>query len=477
MLEYGLTEACGYVQVRDNIKYLTSQTDVPYTSLLLDEDIHRSYKDEVLDLEYLADLEKRIGNPTLWQFIAADRIVRYSQLVREYPYNTPMYSHTDMLRLAQAYAKKITAFLQTEKPDFIFMPQPGGLGTLLLFYLARSMGIQTQVIVIPGLANRTCISEVFEKLSGVEALLAGGDIEPSYITQAQEAIREFREKPRSYSRAYDPQYVQHTRKRQLQFLSFAGFHWTISFGYRMVRDWMRNTAAKGDYSTIHPWHYYLDRFRRKVTNFVGYNDLYDSFDENISYGFFPLNLEPELSLLVQAPFSLNQIEAIGHIAQSLPVGMILYVKEHPQMVGYRPRSYYKELKKIPNVRLLRPSIPGVQVMQDSRIVFTIAGTAGFEAALFKKPIISFGKLYYNELSFVRRSATPEELPHLIREQLSHFGFNEDELVRFVAALFKDSAHVDFAHLWAFEYDVLKIREESKDLTHLLAHKVGLQVGM
>ncbi len=46
-------------------------------------------------------------------------------------------------------------------------------------------------------------------------------------------------------------------------------------------------------------------------------------------------------------------------------------------------------------------------------------------------------------------------------------------MEFVAAVFQDSAQLDFAHLWAYEHNVEKMREELRDLIRVVAEKVGL----
>src|SRR5207249_1134193 len=95
-------------------------SDIEYTSLVLDEDIQKSFTEEKLDLQYLEMLEREYGAPNLWRFINVDRIIRFTQLVREYPYDRSRYSHEELLRIVQVCAKHIIAFLDTEKPDFIF---------------------------------------------------------------------------------------------------------------------------------------------------------------------------------------------------------------------------------------------------------------------------------------------------------------------------------------------------------------------
>ena len=50
-----------------------------------------------------------------------------------------------------------------------------------------------------------------------------------------------------------------------------------------------------------------------------------------------------MSLSVQSRSYLNQIEVVRNIAQSLPVGWQVLIKEHPASMGRRPVSYYQKL--------------------------------------------------------------------------------------------------------------------------------------
>ena len=65
--------------------------------------------------------------------------------------------------------------------------------------------------------------------------------------------------------------------------------------------------------------------------------------------FYPMHSEPEIAISVYGKEWQNQIELIRKIAQSVPLGAKLVIKEHPRSLGYRTLSYYKALLKIPNV--------------------------------------------------------------------------------------------------------------------------------
>jgi len=473
--KHGIDELCAYVHERDSFDFLRSQTDIPYTHLVLDEDIQKKYRAEKLDIEFLESFEREYGN--LWSYISVDRVIRHGQLVREYPHDSSPYSYEEILRIVQVYAKELLAFIEKEKPDFIFAYQPGALGTLILYAIAQKKGIPTLTIVPTVTRNRNVVSLRFDRMTWVEQSFAENlkkkPTEISNYEVAKAYIKEFRERPVVYSAVYSS-LVKHGIWRQFDFLSPRNIRRSLRSLRGLWHDWRTKKEKRDDYTTIHPLWYLYDRTKRKLRNMFGLSDLYDTFDKNVPFVFFPLHFEPELSILLLSPFDTNQKEMVKRLARSLPVGMYVYVKEHPQMAPFRPRRFYRELKKIPNVRLLRPEITGFDVIRESRLVAIITGAAGWEATLLGKPVITFGEVFYNALPTVAHSRTPDELPALVQKQISSKS-DDETLTRFVAALFEDSAECDLLHLWEFEHDPRKKREGLRAFADLIGKKIPLVV--
>lgn len=473
--EHGIRDFCAFVQTRPSYEFLSSQKDVLYSALLLDEDVQRLYKEEKLDLPYLQWLEQEYGMPNLWPYINTDRIIRFSQLVREYPYDTPRYTHGEMLRMVQVYAKAIIAFLDAEKPDVLFSAPIGAMSTTLLYHIAKKRGIRTLVMSFTGVRNRIALSETYDRLTFVEEIVRRDRhtrLERiPHFSEARTYIDEFRARPQVYSEIHEVTRRKFTRKQHFDFLRPSRLARMFRFAGALWKEWLVNPQRREDYSYIHPLSYVTDGIKRKMRNFIGLNNLYDTFDPSAPYAFFPLHLEPELSLLWLARFDMDQIAVVRRIAQSLPVGMKLVVKEHPQMVALRPRRFYRELKKIPNVVLIRPELSSFEVIAKAALVTTITGTAGWEASLMGKPVISFGDIFYNALPSVIRSRTPEELPTQVMRQLSpDFSFDDEALTRFVAALFEDSAETDILNIWELGGNEQTRSTELSALANLIAKK-------
>jgi len=469
--KYGVHDFCGYVYLRSSFNFLKDQKDIQYSTLILDEDIHEQYKNEKLDLDYLRWLEKEYGLPNLWPYIAVDRIIMYNQLVREYPYNTPIFTHEEMLRMLQVTAKAVISFLETEKPDALIVSVVAGMASTLLFHIAKIKGIKTYILH-PIIKNRTSVSEDYEKET------FGADTEiipPHFLEKAREYLAVYRQQPVSYAPPSYKKRQQTSRRQQMIFLLPSNLGRIIFWFFKSLKIYF-TSQEKNDYSYITPWNYLKDGLKRKIRNIIGVNDLYDAPDSKDNYAFFPLHLEPESSLLYMAPFKLNQLEVIRQIARSLPVGYKVYVKEHPLMVKYRPRAYYKELKKIPNVKLIDPVISGFELTKNAKLVTVIAGSTGWEATLLQKPVITFGKAHYNQLSFVKKSRAYEDLPYLIKEQLENFHYNEQEMEIYLAKVFSSSAdRVDLSMLWENPGDSRQQQLAALEpLADLIAKKINLK---
>lgn len=478
--KYGVENFCALTNVRENFKFLTEQTDVTYTNILLDEDINLEYKNEKLDLPYLHSLEKNYGLPNLWPYLAIDRILMHSQFLRLYPYDQPLLSHENLLKVLQITAKKIITFLDNEKPDFIFFPAVGSLAPFLLYEIAKKKNIpvylgeysrfKNHYAVVENPRGYSILNERFIKIKNKEIL-------PSQETTAyaKKLIESFQNQPIVYDETATPQKQPINRQKQMEFLIPINLYKSIYWFFQTIIDYYSENK-KNDYSQINPWHYAIDRIKKKIRVLIGYDDLYSNIDEREDFVYFSLSQEPELSLLFHAPFATDQIHTIKQLAMALPVHFKLYIKEHPTMVGDRTRRFYKEIKKIPNVKIINPKINSYEVIKKAKLVASINGTAGWEAILFKKPCISFGEAFYNCLSMTKYCKSFHNLAALVKEQLENFNYNEQELLDFVIAWQYDSVPVDMIHLWERrneQVDIKKMAQAVEPLVDLLAKKLNM----
>ncbi len=199
---------------------------------------------------------------------------------------------------------------------------------------------------------------------------------------------------------------------------------------------------------------------KKVINIVKYKKIkYDNFLPNDIFYFYPLHLEPEAVVLYWADgIYSNQVKLIENIASQLPVGVFLYVKDHPHLYGYRDVIDYERLKDIPNVKLIAPKIPGKEIIKYSKGVITLNGTAGFEALLLNKHVITFGKPFYHISSRVYFVKNIKDLRGVLYE-IEDMKFEDDDyLYRFVLAYLR-SLKPGFPELYFGLIDKIKLDKE------------------
>jgi len=474
--KYGVNEFCGYVYTQTSFDFLQRQTDIVYTSLILDEAIHEQYRDEPLDLNYLAWLEKEYGLPNLWPYLTIDRVVMYNQLVREYPYHTPPYTHEEMMRILQVKAKTIINFLETEQPDILVITVVGGIGSMLLYQIAKKKGIKILLITLTRLGDGYTITNDYKKFSYAEQcfdnLMALG-IDSPQRSQARHYLTATRDRHTNYLHYSLDDANKNYRLRPLKWLAPAALWrslaWFAKLCYRYA------VGRQRSYCDHTPLGYLIDRLKRKTRTTIGFNRWYDPADFKENFAFFPLHYEPEIATLLFAPFWSDQLNLVRQIAKSLPLSYKLYVKEHPAMIGYRTHAYYRELKNIPNVKLIAHNVNSFEIIKYAKLVAVISGTVGWEAAVMRKPVITFGDVFYNKLSTVVKCDTIEQLPLIVKRQLEQFNYSEAELENFIGAIMEESADAGMMEIWEKGLD--SKTEEVRRLTllaDLLANKMNLQ---
>ncbi|MBF0369959.1 MAG: hypothetical protein HQL52_10940 [Magnetococcales bacterium] len=134
-------------------------------------------------------------------------------------------------------------------------------------------------------------------------------------------------------------------------------------------------------------HYSRKRYRRSAEN-----RRYFPVEGLSKYVYFPLQVQPEHSIDVAAPYFSNQIETARLLAMSLPGDYVLAVKDHPAMAELRPPSYLEKVARTPNVKLLDFRIPSERLLKGAALVISPNSTTLSEATFFHIPAIQLGDL-------------------------------------------------------------------------------------
>lgn len=161
---------------------------------------------------------------------------------------------------------------------------------------------------------------------------------------------------------------------------------------------------------------------------------FQEINYNEKYFVFPLHYQPEASTGVCAPFYCNQVDVIRNIAFSLPIGTMLYVKDHPNGIGFMSLREYNQIFELPNVKYINPEANNKELISHSIGVVTITSTMGYEALLMQKPVLTLGKVFYNAHPYCNHILGYEQLPGSLQSMLheKHDDF-ESVNIRFVKA--------------------------------------------
>ena len=109
-----------------------------------------------------------------------------------------------------------------------------------------------------------------------------------------------------------------------------------------------------------------------------------------------LPYQPEESSSPRGGIFVEQLFAVKCVAESLPDGWTLRVREHPDQYGRRrprPRGFLREISEIPRVSIVPIDETIDQSFFDVRAAVGIAGTACVEAWLRRIPLLLFGDMF------------------------------------------------------------------------------------
>jgi hypothetical protein len=121
---------------------------------------------------------------------------------------------------------------------------------------------------------------------------------------------------------------------------------------------------------------------------------YDGLDPERPFVYFPLHVTDDYKIKKIIPHCVDQAAIVEQIADALPVGYDLVLKEHPMSVGRNSAALLRRLRKRRNVRLVEPHTSTHELIRRSEAVAVISSTVGLEALLYEKPVLTLGEPFY-----------------------------------------------------------------------------------
>lgn len=367
--------------------------------------------DRPFDLTFLEDKEKEIGIPNLTPYITSDRYI--SKLKYE-----------KAMRALELCIRFVEEALDRQNPDLIIMDDVCCMLSYLIYKIGKKRGLPVWSLGSIKLNHRVSIYDDCldsrEKVNRIYRELLTRDLTEEERQRAESFYND-------YVTRYEPLLYLKTRSK-VPDLSIPAFWKWIRMSIEHLRDPL-------DVTRMDFW----EMARARITRVIRYHlgnalQLFEDPVPGERYVFYPIQVQPERSTLILAPFLCDQLALIENISKSLPIGYRLYVKEHPIFLGRRPLREFRKIQSFHNVRLIKTQLPSVEIVKNAALVISISNTVGMEAILFERPLIVLGDAFYKEYTGAVSVENVRDLPYKIQETLEQFKPDRDNLLKFILAL-------------------------------------------
>jgi len=378
-------------------------------------------KNHKSNMENLVKFEKNYSI-NLWNLAINER--------HFYRFNLEKFSDEQILSILEQGCTLFEKIIDEIKPDFLITKWASRHYHQLLIDLCVKKGVKVIQLGQPKIGYKMLISQDPSKIDGV--------INLNHVTTKNRSFKELQKFIKKFNMTKHQKAFDTKKQTKLGFLN-TGIEYIFS---------------KNDLDDNH-YDYFFGSGKWKNIRYIltspnkrkSRKKFLDSLTENIPskpFVYYPLAVDMERNLLINAPFYTNQIEIIRHIAKSLPINYTLVVKENPAQVSrdWRSLSDYKEIMEIPNVLLINPNVSYDELLKKSSLVVLIGGTTGFEAAFYGKSSITFSDMIYSLLPSVFRVKNLEELPDLIQSALMYKP-ESDSLDKYLSLIEENSFDFDY----------------------------------
>lgn len=372
-----------------------------------------------LDDQEIVRIDRRVSPPGLASLAFAEAVARRLD------------DKSAFHKVAASYVTGWERFLTEKKADVLILWQTAGLFDRAGWSAAKGLGLQVWMLTNGPGFFRFPISDVDEREMWTELIARTRTTGPRIPTSEQRKL--VNEHIAEVTRIHSKFQPRHTNL----------FDWrAIAMD---LRDYLKMRSSDFD-------PYAMDvetsnRMRARGLNIMriawAWRDKlrlngYEPADLSEPYVYLALQNGIDVKLTVRNPFYANQETVAEAVADAMPPGVKLYVKEHPNHPGMYDSGRLKKLGRRPNVSVVHPTTDNVSLIRNAKAVVVISSTAGWESYVWRVPVVSLGQNFFNlsRLAFAvdNPNALSTQINKAIAAGRSNYDVNEDEWVWFIAAV-------------------------------------------
>jgi len=296
----------------------------------------------------------------------------------------------EQLRRAATIVSIYRAFLEKERPDYMVFPDLEVVDGFLLLALCKSMGITPLYYVgMRSLGGGFFSADCYEQLPKYF-----GPISDVHKEQARACLNRF-----ISGKSCDldaPLQSEPADFKPLPLWRRIGLaiwmHFKYERRYAGEDGWVNRIKANvaRHLNAYRKWY-----FKRFQLRWFHLRD--ETTPLPAKYVLYALQYTPESSINGLEPYYVDQMRAMDLLLAGMPSDHRLIVKEHPAIVGVRPDSFYRELRRKPGVLLAAPGLSTKRLIEEASLVASVTGTIGFESYLMDRPCLLFGRNFFSHL--------------------------------------------------------------------------------
>ena len=360
-------------------------------------------------------IEEKYGI-NIWLLAYNDRIF--------YNYNEYYkFSTEEVLSIIEQECRFFESVLDSVNPDYLITHDTYSQPHRLFYLLCKVKGVKILLMAPSRVGNLFEITDESDKFRDLE------DFEGEYQEVKMQPL-EFLQSTKTDALKNYNDLIENSKKDF--FHAGSKFWFSDNSKERKIYTYFGRTKIKVLIKTI------LYQLKIKFREYFVNRKLPMQLDIRSPFLYFPLHMEQESTMLIGAPFYLDQIGIIKNVVKSLPIGYKLVVKDHFVMKarGWRSIKECKEIMNLPNVILMNPLSDGKNIMKKCALVIAVKGTSSIEAAFHMKPSIVFENSGSYHLPSVHKITSFRELPMAIRDGLKEKVKTED-LKKYVNVISKN----------------------------------------
>jgi hypothetical protein len=424
------------------------------TSLLSDPDVIQLHEWEYtadaghlrISAERKQQLEQRYQYFGLWNAVVVDRRLMYGAVSKVRQNYAGRFDDKALSGIVFNTLDALDRYVEVHRPDAIVTFVPASYGDYLLAQVAKFHGVRYLQLRSTKIQNYVIFADNLGAVSGDVEMAYRRNIESGsgypFESEARQYLEKASTKPIDYEGTLSrvlPSFLTNFKGGAM--LLAAALKKALLSEHSFVRQdnhvppplasWLHGTLLQS-------W------YRRTAARLMSQRRLMlDQVDEE-QYVFYPLHSEPEIALSLYGRDHQNQIEVVRRLAQSLPLGWKLIIKEHPRSMGYRSSRWYRRLLLIPNVYFADPNTRPFYWIEKSKAVVTVSGFVGFEALAIGKPVIVLGEVAYSMLpsSMLRSVASMSDFGKQLLDLINNFSNDRHALTAFIASSMSEGAAVN-----------------------------------